>query len=143
MGETMFLTRLIYVSTIYENAAQETLEDILKVSRDNNTKNNLTGMLCFNRKYFLQCLEGSRTNVNETYNRILKDNRHGNIIILDYSEINARDFADWSMAYAPSSSMTATINLMFSGSKEFNPYDLPSNSAYLMMLELKKILSSV
>ena len=139
----MFLTRLIYVSTISENTAQAPLDDILKVARDKNTKNNLTGMLCFTRKYFLQCLEGSRTKVNETYNKILKDNRHDNLIILDYSEIKEREFSDWSMGYVPSSNMAATINLMFSGSKEFNPYDLPGNSAHLMMLELKKVLPCV
>jgi hypothetical protein len=139
----MLLTRLIYVSTISESTAQEALEDILKVARDKNTKNNLTGMLYFNRKHFLQCLEGSRTKINETYNKILKDNRHDNIVILDYCEIKEREFGDWSMGYVPSSNMTATINLMFSGSKEFNPYDLPSNSAYLMMLAFKKVLPSV
>ncbi|MFT6154311.1 MAG: hypothetical protein ACJA1X_001663 [Bermanella sp.] len=57
----MFLTRLVYASTISENFNCDDIEGILAVARKNNKQNNITGMLCFNRKYFLQCLKGSRT----------------------------------------------------------------------------------
>ncbi|MFK3866568.1 BLUF domain-containing protein [Pseudoalteromonas rhizosphaerae] len=139
----MFLTRLIYASTITEHFNPSSLEEIIEKAALNNEKNNVTGMLCFNRKYFLQCIEGSRTNVNKTYNKILNDKRHTEIILLDYSEINAREFSNWSMGYVPTSRLSAQINLKFSGSSEFSPYKISGASAYMMMLELKNSLPTV
>ncbi|CAM4279749.1 BLUF domain-containing protein [Pseudoalteromonas ostreae] len=139
----MFLTRIIYASTITEHFNPSSLEEIIEKAVLNNKKNNVTGMLCFNRNYFLQCIEGSRTNVNKTYNKILNDKRHTEIILLDYSEINAREFSNWSMGYVPTSRLSAQINLKFSGSSEFSPYKISAESAYMMMLELKNSLPTV
>ena len=139
----MFLTRLIYASTKTEHFNSASLEEIIEKAASNNEKNDITGMLCFNRNYFLQCIEGSRTNVNKTYNKILNDKRHTQIILLDYSEINTREFSNWSMGYVPTSKLSAQINLKFSGSSEFSPYKISGASAYMMMLELKKSLPSV
>ncbi len=139
----MFLTRLVYTSTISESFSSEDVTTILETARKNNDKNNVTGMLCFNRKYFLQCLEGSRTTVNKTYHFILNDPRHSNIIMLDYKEINMREFSEWSMGYMPESSLTSPINLAFSGTPEFNPYEMSGESAHKMMLALKNSVPSV
>lgn len=49
-------------------------------------------MLCFSNEYFLQCLEGSRTAVNNTYQQILNDKRHHNVIMLNYTQIPEREF---------------------------------------------------
>ncbi|MEP7705499.1 BLUF domain-containing protein [Paraglaciecola sp. 25GB23A] len=136
----MYLSRLIYVSTLSEGFNQSLLENILDVSRRNNSKNKLTGMLCFHQKFFLQCLEGPRANVNSTYNRILNDKRHENAHILDFQEIDERVFASWAMAYVPSSSLTESLNLKFSGSNHFNPYDISGKSAFKLMLELNNSL---
>ncbi|MCW8333445.1 BLUF domain-containing protein [Vibrio sp. SCSIO 43135] len=139
----MSLVRLIYVSKITNQFAMSSLEDILQVARKNNEKNNITGMLCFNRNFFLQSIEGTRDSVNATYNKILNDERHHNAIILEYSEISARDFADWSMGYVPSSSLTAPLNLQFSGTTEFDPYSLSGQSAYQFLLKLKGTLPNI
>ena len=69
----MFLTRLVYTSKISDVFESSDIENILVTARRENERNNITGMLCFNRKYFLQCLEGSREDVNQTYHRILND----------------------------------------------------------------------
>ena len=139
----MFLTRLVYTSTISENFSPEDIESILAVARENNGENNVTGMLCFNRKYFLQCLEGSRTEVNNTYHKILNDQRHSNIIMLEYKEINSREFSNWSMGYMPESSLTSPINLKFSGTPKFDSYEMSGESAHEMMLNLKASVPSV
>ena len=133
----MFLTRLIYTSSITKAFTTEDIELILASARKNNDKLNVTGMLCFNRKYFLQCLEGSRADVNTVYHRILNDTRHGNIIMLDYQEISARKFSEWSMGYMPESTLTEPINLKYSGSKIFYPYEMSGDSAFKMMPALK------
>jgi hypothetical protein len=133
----MFLTRLVYISTISDQFTEDDIEEILQSARISNSKNNVTGMLCFNRKYFLQCIEGSRTKVNQTYHKILNDKRHHNIIMIDYKEINSREFSDWSMGYMPESSLTHPLNLKFSGTPEFEPYEMSGESAHGMMLNLK------
>jgi hypothetical protein len=139
----MYLTRLVYASSINATFKSEDIEDILSEARLHNEKNNVTGMLCFNRKYFLQCLEGSRTAVNTTYHKILNDPRHSRIIMLDYKEITSREFDQWSMGYMPESSLTAPINIKYSGNSDFSPYDMSGESAHLMMLNLKKSVPSI
>jgi hypothetical protein len=137
------LTRLIYASTITDDFAHSSIEEILRSARKYNEKRNLTGLLCFDTQYFLQCLEGSRAEVNAIYKTILKDSRHNDIIMLDYQEINHRDFADWKMGYIPSSRISKNLTLKFSVSSEFNPYKMTSKNAHLMMLELKNSLTTV
>jgi hypothetical protein len=139
----MFLTRLVYTSTASENFTPEDITKILETARKNNEKNNVTGMLLFHRNYFLQCLEGSRAAVNNTYNNISNDARHGNITILDYSEISMRGFSEWSMGYMPESSLTKPINLAFSGTPEFDPYEMSGKSAHKLMLAMKDSVPSI
>ncbi|PMG04394.1 blue light sensor protein [Vibrio breoganii] len=139
---TMVLTRLIYISTLSPTCDSHTLDDILATSRKYNQQSHLTGLLSHNNKYFLQCLEGSRQAVNSTYNRILEDERHGNVQILYFQEIHTRVFGDWSMGDIPESYLTALINLQFSGTPDFNPYEMSGESAFQMLLELKQRLPS-
>lgn len=134
----MYLVRLIYVSEVERPVEVSDIEQILTSARVNNTAIGVTGMLCFHRKYFLQCLEGSRTRVNETYQRILKDPRHTNIVLLDYREIEHREFTEWSMGYMPESSLTEAINMKYSGTPEFTPYEMKGESCHQMMVELRQ-----
>ncbi|GLS92092.1 hypothetical protein GCM10007916_31620 [Psychromonas marina] len=138
----MFLTRLIYVSTITDKFGTTSLEDILKVGRVNNTKNGITGMLCFKDEYFIQCLEGSRDAINQTYNKILTDERHSNVVMLEYTPIDVRDFNDWCMGYIPTSQFTDPLILKFSTSLPFNPYQLSGIGAHQLLLEFKKNFTS-
>ncbi|WP_333918782.1 BLUF domain-containing protein [Vibrio crassostreae] len=138
----MRLTRLIYVSTVCESCDSKALDEILKISHDRNKQSHLTGLLSHNDKYFLQCIEGSRTAVNHTYNHILNDKRHQNVMILYFKEIDCRQFGDWSMGDIPQSNLTELVNLQFSTSNQFNPYEMSGESAYQMLLELKQNLPS-
>jgi hypothetical protein len=139
----MFLTRLVYTSTVTDYFSPKDVESILTKARESNGKMSVTGMLCFHRKYFLQSLEGSRKNVNIIYHKILNDRRHDKITMLDYKEINVREFSDWSMAYVPESNLTKTANLMYSRTSEFKPYEMSGESAWKMMVTLKKSLPSI
>jgi hypothetical protein len=139
----MFLTRLVYASSISDDFSCDDIEHILAEARTHNKENNVTGMLCFNNKYFLQCIEGSRLNVNSTYHKILNDKRHCNIVLLEYKEISMREFGCWSMGYMHDSSLTASLNLKYSGSADFSPYDMSGEGAHLMMMELKDLTAPV
>lgn len=132
----MYLVRLVYTSLINENFSPQDIAHILESAKFHNKRKHLTGVLCFNRKIFLQCLEGSRANVNDTYHRILNDHRHKNIVMLDYQEIAKREFQNWSMGYIPESEMTDELNIKYSGNNEFNPYEMSGESAHQLMIEL-------
>ena len=134
----MYLVRLVYVSSISQGFKPDDLNEILETAKRHNKKNCVTGLLGFNRKIFLQCLEGSRAKVNETYHRILQDPRHDKIIMLDYKEIIEREFDDWSMGFIPESSLTTKVNLRFSGDDVFDPYDMNGESAHRLMVALKE-----
>jgi hypothetical protein len=129
----MYLVRLVYASSISEAFTHSDVESILGEARDSNAKTNLSGVLCFSSHYFLQCLEGSRAKVNETYHRILKDPRHENVVMLDYKEIVGREFAEWSMGYIPQSSLSRDVILRYSGSPDFEPYQMSGESAYQLL----------
>lgn len=136
----MFLTRILYVSTATEQFKPEDIDNILITARKNNPKLDVTGMLCFSKNYFLQCIESSRDNVNKIYHKILNDSRHSNIVLLQYKDISEREFSDWSMSYVPDTSLTASINLKYSQSSVFNPYNMSGDSTHKMMLELRDTL---
>jgi hypothetical protein len=136
----MFLVRLIYTSSKCEGFEAGDIEQILTTARQKNAAHSVTGMLCFSKSHFLQCLEGSRQAVNETYNRILGDSRHRDLVILDYSEISARSFQDWSMGYVPDSSLTRGVIVRHSSSCDFDPASMSAASAYEMLLSASQVV---
>ena len=91
--------RLMYMSTGTRHIPDEELEEILEISRVNNSKKEVTGLLLVKGRTFLQCLEGEEIAVLEVYHKIVKDDRHTDIIDLMEEDIQVRLFPDWSMGY--------------------------------------------
>ena len=58
------LIRLLYASTAQEGVDLNEFKRILSQAQTNNDQRDLTGMLAFNSKLFLQALEGARDQVN-------------------------------------------------------------------------------
>ena len=139
----MFLIRLIYASAVSDEFDHDEIESILEVTRQKNRESHITGLLCFNNKFFLQCLEGSRSRVNQTYQRILNDPRHHDVVMLDYKEIYKRDFDNWIMGYVPKTALTRNLNMRFSPSPDFNPYEMSGESAHRMLLALRDNVPSL
>ena len=75
------------------------LEHILSRARDNNSALSVTGALLFNRDYFAQVLEGPRAAVENIFERIQRDRRHGQVTVVDNGWTETRDFPDWAMAH--------------------------------------------
>ncbi|MBD3670640.1 MAG: BLUF domain-containing protein [Gammaproteobacteria bacterium] len=139
----MYLVRLIYVSKIANGFGADDIEHILDTARTKNKADNITGLLCFGSDIFLQCLEGSRAKVNAAYHRILNDSRHEDIVMLDYQEIIEREFSEWSMGYVPESSLTAPLNLKYSGNNVFDPYKMTGESTQRLLIELKSTIPTI
>lgn len=96
--------RILYCSrnTIEGSAEAQQAEvaDILAKSRANNASRGITGALLFNSGCFAQVLEGPLEAVERTFERIQLDLRHDEVAVLECGTVPARDFPEWSMAFA-------------------------------------------
>ena len=90
---------LVYVSVASGDLGEQQLLEILRVSRDNNARDGITGMLLYKDRRFMQLLEGPETAVCAAYARIARDMRHEEPTILLEGPLEERDFADWSMGF--------------------------------------------
>lgn len=113
----MGLLSILYVSTcnLGGNPGNE-IDKILAVSRWNNAKLGITGAIAYTGGQFAQCIEGPATVVEALLARITADPRHGDVSIVQRSDINERQFSGWSMAYAgPSLFVKRTLYLSLAG----------------------------
>lgn len=93
------MIQLCYVSNASEEVDSGVVEDILNFARAENRLVNITGLLLFNGKRFLQILEGDEENVTNVYNRIKRDRRHSHVIKVASRRIAEREFGAWDMAF--------------------------------------------
>lgn len=136
----MPLVSLTYTSEV--NGGVD-IEGILEVSRKRNTKDGITGVLFFRYDHYIQCLEGSREAVNKAYARIIRDERHKHLLILDYRDIFERSFPGWSMGYLSESSACKPTLLKYSVSQDFLPRELAGESSLRMLTELgRKVITA-
>jgi hypothetical protein len=127
--DEVHLVRLIYVSRFSAGVNRKALESILSVSRIQNRKKGITGVLCYAPGLFLQCLEGPRDAVNALYARILADSRHRSPTLLAYEDIHIRMFECWSMAYVRSEDLTGDLLLKFGSDRTFDPFAMSARQA--------------
>jgi hypothetical protein len=103
----MSLMRLAYASEAtfeakpVEKGVEPHVARILMTSRKNNAKDQLVGGLYYGNDCFFQYLEGDEDAVRRTYDRILKDERHRNVVTLIEEPLSRRTFSNWSMKYVP------------------------------------------
>ena len=92
------MRQLVYISSIRRNATVDP-STILAQSRRNNARARITGLLFFDGKRFLQALEGEDAQVDATFERIQRDERHHALVVLSNRSIEVREFGEWAMAY--------------------------------------------
>lgn len=91
--------QLLYTSGATRNITPDDIASILTVSRRNNAKVGVTGMLLYADGVFIQVLEGARRDVRHLADRISADDRHRNFMVLHENEAESRAFAEWQMGY--------------------------------------------
>jgi Sensors of blue-light using FAD len=97
------LYRLVYFSrncikgTTAEVAAE--IDAILQSARRNNATRGVTGALIFNAGIFAQVLEGTLHDIEQIFERIQCDERHGDVQVLAFAQVQDRGFPSWSMAF--------------------------------------------
>ena len=133
------LVRLIYASIMKEGTTVEDLNAILRSSRRNNPPREVSGILCYTTKYFLQWLEGPREEVNELYNTLVKDERHRDCTILDYAEVQKREFGSWGMAFISKMGDDRDLWMHYVPGESMNPYGLTQKNAAAFLLQPAKV----
>jgi len=89
------MLQLVYISSV---ARAADLAGILSVSRLNNRRDGITGLLYSDGVRFLQALEGPTLAVETAYARISQDPRHNALVILSRRAVTTREFGEWAMA---------------------------------------------
>jgi len=89
----------IYASCATSPFSQQQLVDLLKQSRENNERSDITGILLYNRGTFIQLLEGEEQTIKSLYQKIDKDPRHKLMFTLMEGHKDERQFPNWSMAF--------------------------------------------
>lgn len=93
------MIRIVYSSAARAGIGEAELHDILAAARIRNARREITGLLLFRDRVFLQLLEGREVDVRYVLSRIEHDPRHHGIVRLVEEPIATRDFPSWSMGY--------------------------------------------
>jgi len=142
----MVLCRLVYSSEAVAGLAYPDLKDIMEKSEKNNLPVGVSGMLCYGNNKFLQILEGERQWVSETYERILKDERHESSQLIEFVEIESRLFTNWSMKVVQLGEQfpekVKELSLKYSSSAELDPTQMTSYQCVEFMKELSVLIAT-
>jgi hypothetical protein len=93
------LISLIYVSSATEAFNPDQVIDLLRISRENNQRDQITGMLLYKGGSFMQVLEGPEDNVLHRYDKIRNDPRHQDVFLISVQPIRTREFRSWEMGF--------------------------------------------
>ena len=131
------LVRLLYASRAAKAIDAEELEAILRHAKTHNQKAGITGVLCLcgNGGVFLQVLEGSRDAINRLYAKLLRDPRHGELLLLSYQETSERRFAGWYMGQVNMSRLNPALVLKYSPTAALDPYSMSGAAAMALFDE--------
>lgn len=135
-SDAHILMSMTYVSRANPDVSAKDFNEILQQAQANNAANGITGMLTFNKDYFLQTVEGHRAQINRLLYALIADQRHHDLQVIETRELKHRKWAKWSMNYASPTESNAAIYLKYSTTVDFNPYLLSAESALDLMTEL-------
>ncbi|MEM5473749.1 BLUF domain-containing protein [Hoeflea sp. AS60] len=93
------MLQMLYVSGSSKPMAVDDIQKILAVSRRNNLRDGITGMLLWADGVFIQILEGEADTVRSAFRRIESDDRHRNIMVVLEQTAEKRLFNQWSMGF--------------------------------------------
>lgn len=91
--------RLVYASRAVAVPDETVLRELLTISRDRNAVSNVTGLLIYAERSFIQMIEGPPNAITDTYRRITKDPRHRDIRLLLRAHVDVRMFPGWEMGF--------------------------------------------
>ena len=137
-GEHVIL-RLTYISRYNSDNPTGEVTRILTQAQQNNERNGITGALVFNHNYFLQSIEGARPVINELLRKLVEDDRHYALQVIECREVEQRHWSKWSMKYLIPSDENKGLALKFSTGNQFNPYLMNTNQIMMLIDTLSEL----
>ena len=137
-GEHVIL-RLTYISRYNNDNPTGEVTRILTQAQQNNERNGITGALVFNHNYFLQSIEGARPVINELLRKLVEDDRHYALQVIECREVEQRHWSKWSMKYLIPSDENKGLALKFSTGNQFNPYLMNTNQIMMLIDTLSEL----
>jgi hypothetical protein len=97
----VILIRLTYFSRnrldVFNGPMEERIDELLAASIANNRRDDITGALVWDSKWFAQILEGREGVVSRAFERILRDPRHADVSLVCMQPIKERALPDCPM----------------------------------------------
>lgn len=91
------LRRVLYVSLAAPDLSGPDVEALVRQAEANNARDEITGFLLFNGRNFMQLFEGPDDRVVELLDKLLADERHSGLVVLQDSVEHDRACPDWRM----------------------------------------------
>ncbi|MCB1883173.1 MAG: BLUF domain-containing protein [Geminicoccaceae bacterium] len=134
------LHRLVYYSKNAIDLPKDGLEaevrQILTAARHNNPALGVTGALMFNQGCFAQVLEGPGEGVTRTFERIQRDPRHRDVMLMAFDRVEERGFATWSMAFVGASAEGRARYGGIAAESGFDPSRLTGSRVFQLLRDL-------
>ena len=130
------LVRCLYASRATAAITDKAVRPIIDVSRRNNQAAGITGLLCADDRNYVQILEGGREQVSALFKRIMTDNRHSDVTLLSFAEIDTRHYGQWAMARLDFSQINPAMVLKHSETAQFDPFTAPASSTFELLEEM-------
>ena len=127
------LVRLLYASRAVAEIGGDLIDEILNRSQAHNPEHGITGVLCYGGDVFMQVLEGGRAPVNALYNRIVRDERHRQVMLLHYQEIAERRFGGWTMGQVNLARINQSLLLKYLEKPELDPFSVPGCASLALL----------
>jgi len=132
------LIRLIYASETAAPMGPNEVQALLTLARRKNRLRDITGLLVFDSRYFLQVLEGDRQVISELYSRLAQDPRHKRLTLMQADPIDQRRFVGWSMGFAAADALGRGLMLRHGSTSHFDPFQMRASSALALLTEISQ-----
>ena len=90
---------ICYVSKAVEGLSDEAIEDIFEVTKINNNRDGITGILLYGFGNFFQVLEGNKKQLDKLFEAICNDSRHHRIETLINHRVKRPIFGSYSATF--------------------------------------------
>ncbi len=90
------IKQYVYISTAV-GLSREDVDGILDACARNNVAREITGLLLYNGRNFLQLLEGKVETLDRLMAAIEVDPRHAGVLVMHKGDVEKRDCPDWAM----------------------------------------------
>ena len=134
------LFRILYRSRCAVQGSDASVEAeigrILEQSQTANGGAGLTGALMLTRSMFVQALEGPAVPLEATFERICCDLRHSELQLLEFTRIEERTFAGWSMSRVHADGAVSSLFAQLDASEQTDASSPVANQAVELMRTL-------